>query len=397
MRSCGIIAEYNPFHNGHRYQLVEARKKSQSEVMIIAMSGNFLQRGEPAILDKWVRTRIALQQGADLVVEQSVLGSVQATDLFAKAGIRLLSALQCDSFSFGAEEGTVDDFTHLAALSLQKKAEINQFFQTFRNDGRSYPVQIEEALRRAAGETALPFDLSLPNNQLGLAYMRENLKETQPMEAFIIPRKGAQHWEEDADTAEVYASGTAIRKLLQQSACSTPSELEKWVPHETVAAVRAGSVRSWESYWNFLRYRIVTASPEELREYYQIVEGIEFRLKKFALSSETFTAFIQAVKNKRWTWTRLQRVCLYLLLGIRQREVEHFFSQPPVIRILGFTEAGSRYLRKLKKRSDVVLLSNVNQQNREKISTELRSDEVYSLGNSFHLEEQNYTRAPIRM
>lgn len=114
MKSCGIVAEYNPFHNGHRFQLQQAREQSGADVMVVSMSGNFTQRGEPAIYDKWLRARMALENGADLVLEQSVLGSVQASDFFAKANVRLLHQMNCDALSFGAENGTTSEFSELA-------------------------------------------------------------------------------------------------------------------------------------------------------------------------------------------------------------------------------------------------------------------------------------------
>ena len=364
MKSCGIIAEYNPFHNGHRYQLQKARRLTQSDVMIVAMSGNFLQRGEPALIDKWKRAEIALKNGADLVVELPVLGSAQSTDLFAKAGIRILQSLDCTSYSFGVEQGRSSDFIQMAQFTLDHQKQIDEVFQTIRNDGRSYPAQIEQAIREVAGET---IDLSLfnsPNNLLGLAYEKENRSYSNPMRPFAIQRKGANHHDTKIKKDIPYASGTAIRKEVLNPIFQGELSWINWVPKETVKAIEKNNLMSWENYWPYLRYHLILRSAEELSSYYQVEEGIEHRLKKFALPSNSFYDFINRVKTKRWTWARLQRVCLYLLIGISKNDVESFFGTPPAIRILGFTEVGSKYLKELKKDSNTVMISNVSQKNK---------------------------------
>lgn len=397
MRSCGIIAEYNPFHNGHLYQLKEAKKRSQSEVMIVAMSGNFLQRGEPAMIDKWSRANSALQNGADLVVEIPVLGSSQATDLFAKSGIRLLQSLDCTTFSFGVEQGQTADFVKMAHFMMEKEEEINTLFQNFRNDGRSYPAQMEEAIRKIAGENSPALAFDSPNNSLGLAYVKENLSYPHPMETVVIQRTGAQHHDRESKANSMYASGTAIRKALLENDKMTDSRWMNWVPAETVEAILKNQFVSWENYWPYLRYKLLSKTPESLEKIYQVEEGIEYRLKKFSMESESFSQFISLVKNKRWTWVRLQRVCLYILLGIKKKDVESFFARPPVVRILGFTKAGSKYLNELKKKTDTVMITNVSKTNKQHLWKELQSDQIYQIGIGLQMNEQNYTRAPIQI
>lgn len=397
MKSCGIITEYNPFHNGHRYQLKEAKKLSQSEVMIIAMSGNFLQRGEPALIDKWERARIALQNGADLVVEMSVLGSSQSTDLFAKNSVRLLQSLDCDSFSFGVEQGKSADFVEMAQFTMDKEKEIDLLFQSFRNDGRSYPAQMEEAIRKTAEENGPKLAFGSPNNLLGLAYVKENLRYQHPMETIVIQRTGAQHYDIESKSNSIYASGTMIRNAVLEKEGFSDLKWTNWAPTETVKAINKNHLISWENYWPYLRYQLVSSTPEYLSGFYQVEEGIEHRLKKFSVESKTFSQFISLVKNKRWTWARLQRVCLYILLEIEKKDVDGFFDSPPVTRILGFTKAGSKYLNELKKKTNTVMITNVSKKNKEHLLMELKSDQIYQIGVGLQLKEQNYTRAPIQI
>lgn len=349
MKACGVIAEYNPFHNGHRYQLSEARRMTQSDVMVVAMSGNFVQRGAPALLDKWTRAEIALRNGADIVVEMPILGSVQSADLFARAGIRLLQAMQCDAFAFGAEEGAAEDFVSHNRFLREHEAEIDRIFQTYRNDGRTYAAQLETAIAEVLRPQGSAISFSTPNNQLGLAYVKENEQFPEPMETAIVLRRGAGHNDSDAFGQE-FASGTAIREWsLHHGKETERQDVGRFVPQVTLEALERRPLLDWAPYWAMLQYQLMLLSHAELRNIYQVEEGIEYRLKKEAEDAADFMAFIRRVKNKRWTWARLQRVCSYILLGITKAEATTFQEKEDTIRLLGFTDAGRRYLNTLKK------------------------------------------------
>lgn len=384
MKSCGIIAEYNPFHNGHRFQLDAARKESGADLMVVSMSGNFTQRGEPAIFDKWQRAKMALQNGADLVLEQSVLGSVQATDFFAKAGVRLLQQVGCEFISFGAENGTTSDFETLAMQLVDKENKINDYFRGLRNDGRTYAAQILDAVEAIIGQVNI--QLSEPNNQLAIAYLQENLMYKKPMQPFTIQRKGAGHNDRDGDASR-QASGTHIRSLLL---ANEYDNLDSWVP-DSQLLVQEKAI-SWEDFWPYLKYQLLIQNTDQLRSTYQMEEGIEFRLKKFVSEAASFSEFIHLVKNKRWTWVRLQRLCLYVLLNVTREEVQDYFSETPPVRVLGFNDAGRRYLNQIKNNDTISFVTNINKKTAETLAVEIRSDAIYALSGG---KEQNFRRSPI--
>lgn len=395
MKACGVIAEYNPFHNGHRYQLAEAKRITQSDVMVVAMSGNFVQRGAPALMDKWTRAEIALRNGADIVVEMPVLGSVQAADLFSKAGIRLLQAMQCAAFAFGAEEGTAEAFISHSRFLREHGTEIDRIFQTYRNDGRTYAAQMETAIAEVLRPQGSAISFSTPNNQLGLAYVKENEQFSDPMETAIVLRKGAGHNDSDSSGQE-FASGTAIREwALHQGKETEGKDMGRFVPQETSEALERRPLLDWAPYWGMLQYQLMLLSHTELRNIYQVEEGIEYRLKKEAEDAADFIAFIQRMKTKRWTWARLQRVCTYILLGITKAEANSFQGKAATIRLLGFTEAGRRYLNTLKKNTDIPIVTKVGEPHRAGLELEIRSDRIYRLGGLPLLEEQNFTRSPV--
>lgn len=384
MKSCGIVAEYNPFHNGHRFQLQSAREQSGADVMVVAMSGNFTQRGEPAIYDKWVRARTALENGADLVLEQSVLGSVQASDYFAKANVRLLHQMKCDYISFGAENGTSNEFSELAEKLVASANQIDKQFQLSRNDGSTYAAQMTEAIEATIGKTVIR--MKEPNNQLALSYLKENLNYPKPMKPFVVKRMGAGHHDHSTDTSK-QASGTYLRTLLLNQ---DYANLDSWMPNAD--NLMQQEAISWKVLWPYLKYQLVLQTPEQLRTIYQMEEGIEFRLKKYSLAADTFTEFIESVKNKRWSWVRLQRLCVYILLGITREETVAYFNSNQPVRILGFTDKGRAYLNQIKKDDETIFVTNINKSIAEKLTVEIRSDAIYSLGPA---KEQNFRRSPI--
>lgn len=352
--------------------------------MVVSMSGNFTQRGEPAIYDKWLRARMALENGADLVLEQSVLGSVQASDFFAKANVHLLQQMKCDSISFGSENGTSSDFSKLAGKLVASAEQINERFQLSRNDGSTYAAQMTEAIEATIGKTVIR--MREPNNQLALSYLKENLQYPNPMQPVVIQRKGAGHNDSSGDTSQ-QASGTYLRTLLLNQ---DYANLALWVPD--VRSLTQAEAMSWDVLWPYLKYQICLQTPEQLREIYQMEEGIEFRLKKNCVAAETFIDFIESVKNKRWSWVRLQRLCVYILLGITREETETFFKESQPVRILGFTARGRAYLNQIKNDEATTFVTNINKFIAEKLVVEIRSDAIYALG---HAKEQNFRRSPI--
>lgn len=384
MKSCGIIAEYNPFHSGHAYHLQEARRQSGADIVTVAMSGNFTQRGEPAIFDKWQRARAALENGADLVVENPILGSAQASDLFAKSGVRILQALACDWIAFGAENGSSQEFSELAQALVEQEATINQTFHQVKNDGRSYAVQMNEAIQKVMKPSRIA--LEQPNNQLALAYLKENVSYPHPMQALAILRRGADHHAKQAISAH-FASGTSLRLLLL---AKEYDNLEQWVPNPKTLKVL--EPLDWEKHWPFLRYQIILQSHADLQSIYQMEEGIEYRLKDKIKQADSFASFIGLVKNKRWTWVRLQRLCLYVLLGIKKEEVLSFYKNEPVLRILGFNKKGQAYLNQLKHQRDLTIVTNLNKKTASLLPVEIRADRIYILPSG---KEQNFSRIPI--
>ena len=347
MKACGIIAEYNPFHKGHHYQIEQIRKQTDADVIVVAMSGNFVQRGEPAIENKWHRAKMALENGADLIVELPTLSSTQATDWFAAGGVGILHAAKCQEIAFGVEDIRIDyqvAFEEWNSLQRQMKEHVTN------NEMKSltYASRLSLITKEKFGENSPLYRLmQQPNQQLGFAYVKEILSRNLPMKFLTIERMGNGHLDEVLLEGQ-FASGTALRKQLLK--VERNPNLYAQLPY--LEGVSSNEYRNgWEQYWTLLKYQIERSSLEELRKIYQMDEGMEYRLKKCLPQANSFYEFIQLLKNKRWTWARLQRLCLYVLLGLTKEQVTQYFEnirEPKEVTVLGFTKIGREYLKTLR-------------------------------------------------
>ncbi|BBC61429.1 nucleotidyltransferase [Melissococcus plutonius] len=387
MKSCGIIAEYNPFHNGHLYQLLEAKERAKADLLIVIMSGNFLQRGEPALLDKWIRTYEALSNGADLVIELPFAWAVQSADYFAKGAIKLLHALNCEALCFGTDSSEEINYAEFGEWIVNNQSLINANFINLSKKSLSYPKKIELALQQSFPEKKI--DLSSPNHILGLSYARENALYKNPME--LYPLKRIQTNFHDRKITNKIASATAIRLAYQKN------ELEKVavaVPEVTFNDLNNQPAVTWNSYWPFLKYQLMNQSLLELNQIYQMNEGIEHRLQEAAYKANDFTTFIEEVKTKRYTWTRLQRLAVYILNNIKTQEIEMAW-ETNYLRILGFNCKGQTFLKKQKKDSQLPIISRVSKENHQQLSLDIRSSRIYQLATK-KIVEQDFGRIPIQ-
>lgn len=391
MKACGIVAEYNPFHKGHAYQIKKIKKESDAEVIIAVMSGNFLQRGEPAIVDKWTRSAMAVHSGVDLVVELPVIWSTQPADLFAKGAINILKDLNIDYLSFGSEKGKAGDFYEAAEYLNQTESKIFQKIEENEHMNMSYADKMQKVILKLNPD--FPLDLSLPNTQLGLSYQRElfNLGLENKVKLLPIKRIGSSYREERIDRHPEIASATAIRRAIFGGK-SYSSYLKK--SSLDVFNRNLEQKVSWENYFPLLKYQLFAKSKSDLREIYQMTEGLENRLKKFIKESENFEEFISKIKTKRYTRTRLQRLLIYVLLNIKADDVRSFSKAQNGIRILAFNKKGQLYLNQEKNIIDKMMISNVNRKTKKYLGYEIKSGQIYRLGNP-SIKKQDFSRKPL--
>ncbi|MFK2824897.1 nucleotidyltransferase [Bacillus sp. B190/17] len=400
MKTVGIVVEYNPFHNGHLYHVHKARESAKAEVVIAVMSGHFLQRGEPALVNKWARTRMALQSGVDIVVELPYVFSVQKAEFFSKGAISILQGLFCESFCFGSESGHTAPFLETLQQMETSAHSLEPLIRQYMNQGFSFP-KAQTLARESLFEQRLPLDLSKPNNILGFHYMKANKALPHPMEPLTIKRHQADFHEETLGSQSI-ASATGIRKAIyeQQGQLHT---ISPYVPAATLNELshylnEYGQLHHWDMYWPLLQYRLLSSSTEELAQIYDVSEGIEYRLKEAARFSSNFTEFMQTVKTKRYTWTRIQRMLVHILLHVSKEQMSASIKSVQYIRLLGMNGRGREYLNQIKKKMTLPLITRAAS-SKEMLTLDLKASEVYALGLSPHssrvLLHSEFNKQPV--
>ncbi|MFZ3579397.1 nucleotidyltransferase [Virgibacillus sp. DJP39] len=380
MDACGLIVEYNPFHNGHLHHLTEAKKHSNAPCMIAVMSGNFLQRGEPAIIDKFHRAKAALASGVDIVLELPFLYAVQSSDLFAKGAVQTLNEIGVSSICFGSESGTTSNFITSYEILKEKGSTFKEVLRKNLHNGLSFPEASKLAYEKI-GLTNSEMDLSQPNNILGFSYIKEILDHSLNINAFTVKRtKSGYH---DQKISGSIASATSIRKQLINDGSITNESLSTFSDHtrKQLASYydKTDVWHNWEHYFSLLQYRVLTMDYSELAAIHGVDEGLEYRIKKTAKKSKSINEWIDAIKTKRYTWTRIQRIFVHLLTNTKKEHVEFIkkSNSVPYVRVLGMTEQGQAYLNKQKKVMKVPIISQLSDHNSQLLKSEEQSSNAY--------------------
>ncbi|RZI49617.1 nucleotidyltransferase [Lactococcus kimchii] len=364
----GIIAEFNPFHKGHEYLLAQAKG-----LKVVAMSGNWMQRGEPAIFDKWTRAEMALRAGADLVVELPVTVSVQSADFFATGAVEILDNLGIDRLIFGSESDL--NYNEIAQIYEQKAAEMESFVKNL-PDALSYPEKTQLMWQEF---TKLSFDGNTPNHVLALAYAKAAAGKKIELET--VKRQGHFH---SPSLDDEFASATALRQQLflltnTEKSLTDLSALKKHIP-SAIWALYEQPKSGWDDFFPLLRYQILVNSLEDI---FQINQELSVRIKAAAQTAQNFDELVNLIYTKRYTKARVRRLLTYVLLAIPRE-----FEKPKTIHVLGFTKAGQEILAQNKGK----IVSKIGQ-NPWDVLTQ-KADQIYQLGNPA-TKEQNYGRKPI--
>ena len=379
MKIGGIIAEYNPFHKGHSYQIEEFKRISSCSHLVVAMSGNFVQRGGPALVDKYARAQMALDKGVDLVIEIPSIFAGQTAEIFARGGLLSLNSLDCvDSFCFGSEDGNIDRLTSLADFIYDQADWIDQRVRDLMKGSLSYARAREEAIKEGFKDFDLGNILTESNNILGLEYLKEARRLGSPMEPVTIRRKGSSYNCEDLGGD--LPSASAIRKALLESTMeikpgqessgldnlgfrgldqSLGMALDKSVLDIIKDLGNQGiGLMGEESFFQEISY-IVARDKGKLDGYFEVNGGLDKSIEKVVLTSASMEDTIERLTNKSHTRAKLRRALYNILLGIRRSDLDQvkLVKSLPYIRVLGMTERGRDILRMAKERSGIEIVT----------------------------------------
>ena len=386
----GIVAEYNPFHNGHQYQLERIRRLGASHIAVV-MSGNYTQRGEPALLDKWSRAKAAVLCGADLVAELPTPYATAPAADFAFSSVYLLSQLGIDTLCFGSECGDIELLSRAAAAC--QAAEENPTIKALLKSGFSYP-RAREALVADSGNPELVPIIRQPNNMLGIEYLRAIWTVNPTIRPLTIRRIGAEH---DSPLAHShFASASFLRQMIRTQGLPRASgllpEAVREILDEEVTAGRA--VLSDEPYSRLLLSTLRRAGPEDLRTLRGITEGLEHRILHAAQDANSAKTLLEAISTKRYSNARLRRALLTCLLGIKQTG-----KRPQYVRILAFNSRGMDLLGRVRKSAEIPITPKFAQLAKSGFSDalfELHATGLYAtLGEAIQSERQAHPRGPF--
>lgn len=383
MRATGIVVEYNPFHNGHLYHLNEARKQTNADCIIAIMSGSFVQRGEPAILDKWMRTKMALLGGADLVFELPVRFVMQQADIFATEAVRMLADLKAETIFFGSEDGSKEAFIEAAKLANQDDFEL-LIKEKLENKTLSYGAALTEALHEKMGDR---LDITLPNNILGFHYTLANEKMNAPLQIETLKR--TTQYAETIPKKPAVTSATAIRKMLLQGHIT---QAKKYMPSFAYKEIinSSANLMTFAEIYPFLRYRLLTDSPGTISKINSVTEGIENRFVKAARHEEA-EDFLNEIVTKRYSRARVQRTAMQILLHFEKQD-----AVSPYLRLLGMNQTGQAYLSKVKKDLELPLVTTISKAKEELIAYDVRATKLYSLMEGSTVQpDSDYLKRPL--
>ncbi len=346
MKTMAIICEYNPFHNGHAYQISQHRSKYGVDCVIAVMSGNFVQRGTPALCDKWTRAKMAVMGGCDLVVELPTVFATQSAERFAFGAVSLINYInQVDYLSFGSECGDIALLKTLAEHIL--KPEFNYCVSNILKSGISYPAARQKAVSDSLG-TVYSDLLAEPNNLLAVEYLKTLLTLGSNIKPITLKRTIGHH---DTENSGEFCSATHLRNLILDG-----NDASAFIPKKSfnvfVEAIAEGKAPANNAPLDILfSYLLRMLTPDMLRRLPDMTEGLESRFIDASRSSLTFDEIIDAVKTKRYTRTRISRTLIHLLLGITKEDIK---AAPNYLRVLAANSTGTEFLKNINKKCNVI-------------------------------------------
>lgn len=359
MKITGIIAEFNPFHNGHVYMLEQARKITGADLIIVAMSGNFVQRGAPALLSKYARAEMALRCGADLVVEIPVLCACASAEYFAEGSLRILSDLGADSFCFGSESGDIDALSAPAKLLAEESDEYRRLLKSYLASGMNFPTA-----RRTAASILLPESCALldtPNNLLGIEYLKACRRRGFALKPYTVARTGASY-HDNTLSAGISPSSSALRSFFNQEAVPLSLiSLSDAMPAPAYEILEREFFRSFpvteNDFSNLLSYQLLHMTLSNLAEVADMGKELANRIFSRRFDCINICEFIQSLKTKELTYTRISRALLHCILQITAKEQENFRRLPhsPYIRILGLKTSAGSFLKNCKSAAPLLM------------------------------------------
>lgn len=406
MNISGIIVEYNPLHNGHLYHINKTKELTNCDALICVMSGNFAQRGIPSTIDKWTKTKMALNNGVDLVIELPTIYSVSSAEFFSYGAVSLLNSLGVvDNICFGSEHGNINDIYSISNILLQEPIEFKTLLKKHLSEGNVYPLARANALydylinSNSHMSNLLCGDfLNSSNNILGIEYCKSLIKLNSSIKPYTLKREGASF--NSSILQEEFSSATAIRKFVKES--GSLEKLEGQVPTSVLAEIINLYSKKYEftfedSMFPYIKHKCLT-SNNSLENLPDVSEGLHNKIIKSLQNNINYSSALEDMKSKRYTYTRLSRILCQYFIGFDSFDTKNLRSMPcPYARVLGFNSKGKSILKSIKLNSSIPLYTKIPKDQSETLKLDIQSTGAYSMINSNIAHNSDYLISPIIM
>jgi len=377
MKIIGLIAEYNPIHLGHIYQLTKIKELYPNSLIILITNGSFTQRGNISIINKWDKAKICLNNNIDLIIELPFAYATQSADIFAKGALKILNHLKIDTLIFGSESDNIENLKEIVHTQLNNPNYSN-LVKKYLDQGLNYPTAMSKSLQALLGYT-----INEPNDLLGVSYIKEIVINNYPIKPICIKRIGSYH---ETKVNSNIISASLIRTLYLQQ-----KKIDNHIPQNTEQYLYKNL--SNENYFQYLKYKILTT--KDLSIYQTVEEGIENRIKKAINYSNTWEELIQNIKTKRYTYNKINRMLIHILTSFTKEEANNNINID-YIRLLGFSINGQKYLNTIKKQLTLPIITTYKKNFSSLLDLELRATSIYYLPIDNSLLKKEFTQKPVK-
>lgn len=372
MQIIGIVTEYNPFHNGHLYQIKKIKEMYPDSVIIVAMSGNYTMRGEISVLDKWNKTNIAINNGIDIVLEIPFIYSNQSSDIFSYAALKMLNEFKIEKLVFGSETNNIDLLSLASSVQIDNK-KFDSLVKDYMSKGYNYPSSIGKSIYELTG-----IKIKESNDILGVSYIKEILKNKYNIKPISIKR--TNNFKTNTKKSNII-SAYEIREFLNKN-----ESIKEYVPNNVTPYIKKVD---YEKLFNLIKYKVIS-EKNSLNKYHLIDEGIENRIYEGVIKCDNYDDLVKYISNKRVTINKVNRILINIFVGLTKEEASN--KELSYIKILGLSKNGKKYYSKIKKDINIKVC---NKFEKDVMNTELKASYLYSIitndKNIFNSEIINYT------
>lgn len=356
MQIIGIVTEYNPFHNGHLYQIKKIKEMYPDSVIIVAMSGNYTMRGEISVLDKWNKTNIAINNGIDIVLEIPFIYSNQSSDIFSYAALKMLNEFKIEKLVFGSETNNIDLLSLASSVQIDNK-KFDSLVKEYMSKGYNYPSSIGKSIYELTG-----IKIKESNDILGVSYIKEILKNKYNIKPISIKR--TNNFKTNTKKSNII-SAYEIREFLNKN-----ESIKEYVPNNVTPYVKKVD---YEKLFNLIKYKVIS-EKNSLNKYHLIDEGIENRIYEGVIKYDNYDDLVKYISNKRVTINKVNRILINIFVGLTKEEASN--KELSYIKILGLSKNGKKYYSKIKKDINVKVC---NKFEKDIMNTELKASYLYSI------------------